>query len=260
MNARRLQVPGQLAGPTGARAPLGRRHQRGISLFVIIIIVLLSMLLALWASRTSLFNEMVVGNDADYQRTFEAAQAMIQDAELDIRRERADGTVCTNPLGTGDVCRLTTGVRFPAEDAETFALVDYLVTKPTRCASGICQKRTGAQDFWADPTTLSAMIAPGVGARYGQFTGAPVGATGDNKSNPILKKTAAGEGAWYWVEVMPYSSAASMNPLIVGSADKMLPLNVKPSVAYRITAIARGQKSGTQVVLQQTYVRQKLKN
>lgn len=50
------------------------RNQRGVALFVAIIFVLMSMLLALWSSRTSLFNEMVVGNDADYQRAFEAAQ------------------------------------------------------------------------------------------------------------------------------------------------------------------------------------------
>ena len=62
------------------------QHQRGIALFVVIIFVMLSMLLALWASRTAIFNEMVVGNDADYQRAFEAAQSLIQDAELDIQR------------------------------------------------------------------------------------------------------------------------------------------------------------------------------
>ena len=63
-----------------------------MALFVVIVFVMLSMLLALWASRTSLFNELVVGNDADYQRAFEAAQALLRDAELDIRRERPDGT------------------------------------------------------------------------------------------------------------------------------------------------------------------------
>lgn len=70
-------------------------RQRGAALFVVIVFVMLSMLLALWASRTSLFNEMLVGNDADYQRAFEAAQALLQDAELDIRGENADGSVCT---------------------------------------------------------------------------------------------------------------------------------------------------------------------
>lgn len=46
-----------------------------MALFVVIVFVMLSMLLALWASRTALFNEMVVGNDSDYQRAFETAQA-----------------------------------------------------------------------------------------------------------------------------------------------------------------------------------------
>jgi type IV pilus assembly protein PilX len=31
-------------------------------------------------------------------------------------------------------------------------------------------------------------------------------------------------------------------------------------VLYRVTALARGRKPGTQVVLQQTYARQRLKN
>ena len=83
----------------------GFKRQRGISLFVIMVIVLLSMLLALWASRTSWFGELVVGNDADYQRALEAAQAMLQDAELDIRRSKADGSACENLTGTGDLLK-----------------------------------------------------------------------------------------------------------------------------------------------------------
>ena len=81
-----------------------RKNQQGISLYVVIVIVLLSMLLALWSSRTALFNEMIVGNDADYQRAYEAAQAMIQDAELDIQRKKSDGTTCA-PTSVTDVCR-----------------------------------------------------------------------------------------------------------------------------------------------------------
>ena len=62
-----------------------RKHQQGISLYIVIVIVLLSTLLALWSSRTSIFNEMIVGNDADYQRAYEAAQATMQDAKTDIQ-------------------------------------------------------------------------------------------------------------------------------------------------------------------------------
>ena len=71
--------------PSSTARPAAPHRERGIALFVVIVFVMLSMLLALWASRTAIFNEMVVGNDADYQRAFEAAQSLIQDAELDIR-------------------------------------------------------------------------------------------------------------------------------------------------------------------------------
>ena len=74
------------------------RRQRGVALFVVLVFVMLSMLLALWATRTSLFNEMVVGNDADYQRAYEAAQALLQDAELDIRGEQSNGAECSLSL------------------------------------------------------------------------------------------------------------------------------------------------------------------
>ena len=68
-----------------------KKHQRGISLYIVIIIVLLSMLLALWGSRTAIFNEMIVGIDADYQRAYAAAEALLQDADLDIQQKTADG-------------------------------------------------------------------------------------------------------------------------------------------------------------------------
>lgn len=240
------------------------RRQRGISLFIVIVLVMLSMLLALWSSRTALFNEMIVGNDADYQRAFEAAQALMQDAEFDIRGERPDGSACVPATGVPDVCRVpdaSTTVWFPTEDKELgnlFATLD-VATSSKNCVKGICLKRTAKQDFWNDSSTLNAMIASNVGARYGQFTGAETGGTGTKASNPILKNTTAGQGGWYWIEVMPYDSSAGNTGLISNGSTNMA-LNLKPNVAYRITAIARGLKPSTQVVLQSTYVRQKMKN
>lgn len=245
------------------------QYQRGISLFIVIVLVMLSMLLALWSARTSLFNEMVVGNDADYQRAFEAAQALLQDAEFDIRSERPDGSECSRAIAnvTADTCRPPASVLpsapapvwFPNEDKELGDLFATLGTKATEhyCLNGICLKRIGNQDFWNDSTTLDAMLP--AGARYGQYTGAETGAVGSTASNPILKNTTKGKGAWYWIEVMPYDPNASNSGLITnGSAG--LALNLKPSIAYRITAVARGLKANTQVVLQSTFVRQKIKD
>ncbi|MEO8248504.1 MAG: PilX N-terminal domain-containing pilus assembly protein, partial [Burkholderiales bacterium] len=51
----------------------GRLRQRGVSIFVVLVMVLLTTLMMLWAGRTALFNELVTGNDSDYQRALEAA-------------------------------------------------------------------------------------------------------------------------------------------------------------------------------------------
>jgi type IV pilus assembly protein PilX len=238
-------------------------RQRGISLFIVIVLVMLSALLALWGSRTSLFNEMIVGNDADYQRAFEAAQALMQDAEFDIRGERSDGTPCVPDGGNAEVCRVpnvvVNPVWIPAEDKETGDLLAELDKATTKCVKGLCLKRITNQDFWNDKPTLTAMMVNGVGARYGQFTGAK----GGSASNPILKLNQPGDsatqGGWYWIEVMPYDANAGNSGLITNS-DANLALNLTPNVAYRITAVAHGLKPSTKVVLQSTFVRQKIKN
>lgn len=252
------------------RAPRHRANQRGVALFVVIVFVLLTMLAALWASRTALFGEMIVGNDADYQRAFEAAQALLQDAELDIREEHADGTpwrqsdaarTLNAPCeANSDICRTKADLPRPPETAEDLGdLLAHLKTQSTGCQHGLCLKRTGNQDFWNDTATLTAMTAANVGARYGQYTGAKKGDS-SNPANPILQQTGAGKGGWYWIEVLPYDQSSKSSGVIVGGSGStnldLLPLNLKPHVVYRITALAQGLKPNSRVVLQQTYARQ----
>ena len=252
------------------RAPRHRANQRGVALFVVIVFVLLTMLAALWASRTALFGEMIVGNDADYQRAFEAAQALLQDAELDIREEHADGTpwrqsdaarTLNAPCeANSDICRTKADLPRPPETAEDLGdLLAHLKTQSTGCQHGLCLKRTGNQDFWNDTATLTAMTAANVGARYGQYTGAKKGDS-SNPANPILQQTGAGKGGWYWIEVLPYDQSSKSSGVIVGGSGAtnldLLRLNLKPHVVYRITALAQGLKPNSRVVLQQTYARQ----
>jgi type IV pilus assembly protein PilX len=257
--------------------------QQGVALFVVIVFVMLSMLLALWASRTSLFNEMLVGNDVDYQRAFEAAQSLIQDAELDIRGENPNGTACT-----AATCReKQAGVpKIPLETQEVTPLLTSLDLQETKCLRGLCTKRTGRQDFWnytnattpapsnlvPGEVTLEKMTQATVGARYGQYTGAASGST-STPANPILMwdgATPANQGGWYWIEILPYDQSSSSSGVIIKPATakttELLSLNLTPNVAYRITALAFGRKRDsannplTTVVLQQTYVRQVLKD
>ncbi len=269
-------APGRSMMPIETRrdtaiGPLGRSHprQRGVALFIVIVFVMLSMLLALWASRTSLFNEMVVGNDADYQRAFEAAQALLQDAELDIRGEMADGTTCGAPP-----CRsYSSALQFPGDTKEINPLITVLQSQATHCKDGLCTRRVGRQDFWnyKDSSTTvkpSANASLGevpltdlmtVGARYGQYTGA-THTTAAGPINPILANQNAGEGGWYWIEIMRYSDKAKSANVIVDTTTSQLPLNLDVYVVFRITALAMGRKPGTTVVLQETYARQRMKD
>lgn len=244
--------------------------QKGVALFVVLIFVMLSMLLALWASRTSLFNEMVVGNDADYQRAFEAAQALLQDAELDIRGEKSDGTMCI-----GLPCRsYQSGVlQLPRDPKDINPLLSKLAQEPTRCKDGICTRRVGRVDFWnyegPDETPIDppAVLEKGElplaemrksGARYGQYTGAAFEARAGGPLNPILADRREDQGGWYWIEVLRYKDKV-MNAIPETSQNE-LPLNLDIYTVFRITALARGRKEGNQVVLQQTYARQRLRD
>lgn len=244
--------------PTTARAA----QQRGISLLVVMVVVLLSCLLALWAFRTALVNETYVGNDADYQRAFEAAQAMLQDAELDIRGERPDGTNCVPVGDKPGVCRKGATLAFIEDTGQLTGLLAQLAGTASGCVNAICQKRTGVQDFWnvqADWDRMTAApptVAASAAARYGDYTGALPPADSKATPNPLLTERTADKGAWYWIEVMPYDdSPAGLLP-----DRNKLELNLKPFVVYRITAVAKGNKDKTRVVLQSTYARQKLKN
>ncbi|WP_326538864.1 pilus assembly PilX family protein [Pseudorhodoferax sp.] len=244
-----------MSAPVG----FGGARQRGISLLVVMIVVLLSSLLALWAFRSSLVNEAIVGNDADYQRAFEAAQAMIQDAEMDIRGERADGALCTVDGANLKVCRSEPTAAFINENKDLGALLSRLQNEGPRntgCLNAICLKRVGIQDFWSDKDVFDAMTAANVGARYGEYTGATFPADSKANANPLLAETRAGLGAWYWIEIMPYDAS----PAGLMASQPKMELNLNPNVVYRITAVARGLKPRTQVVLQSAFVRQKLRN
>ena len=167
------------SAPPAFSPPSATARQRGVALLPVLVFTMLTMPGALWASRTSLFNEMVVGNDADYQRAFEAAQALLQDAELDIRSAEPDGKTQITSDGVdctpgGDVCRLgLSNYQIPNEQQDVGRLISELSSKTAsqQCWRGLCAKRTGKQDFWNDESTLNAMTvakktgAANVGAR-----------------------------------------------------------------------------------------------
>ena len=250
--------------PSSTARPAAHHRERGIALFVVIVFVMLSMLLALWASRTAIFNEMVVGNDADYQRAFEAAQSLIQDAELDIRQFEIKDYRSEDNAALNDVI-----------DGNIVGFSNHRSTSPF-CENGLCVKRRGRQDFWNNHTDTTEADDPEVsfeqmtrannagkrgGARYGQFTGAKK-PDEDDPLFPLLRN------GWYWIEVLSYADpdAVGGTGLIVNddpnaaAPTDLLDLRLKPSVVYRITAWARGLKPNSTAVIQETYARTRLQD
>lgn len=230
--------------PAMANHPL-RPRQDGIALFVVLVMVLLTTLLVLGSSRIALINEMATGNDSDHQRTLEAAQAMLRDAELDIRGEGPDGSPCT-----GTACRhrglldVAGGrVFYPSDAGELLDLQAALGAVSPSCAAGICIPDPVRAQFWTDKAALAEMKK--VAAAFGAYTGAEATDSG----NPLLSSGAA-QRAWYWVELLPYDMAAATGG---GLAEALAPDSETPYV-YRITAIAQGLKAATQTVLQTTLV------
>lgn len=250
--------------PSSTARPAAPHRERGIALFVVIVFVMLSMLLALWASRTAIFNEMVVGNDADYQRAFEAAQSLIQDAELDIQQ------FDTKDYRPDDNAALTAVI-----DGNIVGFSNERSTSPF-CENGLCVKRRGRQDFWNNHTDTTEANDPEVsfeqmtrannagkrgGARYGQFTGAKK-PDEDDPLFPLLRN------GWYWIEVLSYADpdAVGGTGLIVNddpnaaAPTDLLDLRLKPSVVYRITAWAKGLNPNSTAVIQETYARTRLQD
>lgn len=195
-----------------------RPAQHGFSLFVVMIMLLLSVLLVIGGARTALLLESVAGNQREYQRAFEAAEAALLDAERDIRQMAFDSAsktyVACSALATPLCRKAEDGRVFP--DRDTGWVTVYMNDGPNSCERGICYfselesvaaaKGSEAYRFWTGDAYK------GKSASYGKFTGAP------DAGSPAL------EGAKYWIEVIDRRN--SKYPM------------------YRITAVATGARSG----------------
>ena len=229
--------------------------QRGISLITIMVLLLLSTIVVLGVSRTNLLNESLVGNESDYQRAYTAAEALIADAEADIRGVLVGGAKC-QASANFDGCRNRYGANAPFFPTtitydwdDAIANLGTIAAGSPPCRNGICiadppnDFALGA-DWWLTPANVNAMTAAGIPATYGQYTGANGAA--DTTGNPLLRQRADGTfQAWYWVEVLPYNvNLGAVSPI----PGVPIPSDNQPFV-YRITAIVNGLKPGTQVAL-----------
>lgn len=219
-----------------------KNKQAGISLFIVMVIVLLTAILVAMGFKSSQFNETVTGNTAEYQRTYEAAQALIHDAELDIASQNAKGTACSGSncrafLSINDADAPAGSIYFPLGD-QLSEVEAALRGSTSGCIAGVCKPLLNpsnqAYAFWDVPATLTALKKRA--AHYGQYTGGTYGSISD-KSNPRLNSA----NSWYWVEVLP---TPQFSGVFGGTA--LTPTDV--DAFYRITALVEGNRNTRSVV------------
>lgn len=252
-----------------SRRPAGQyrpQRQRGISLIAVLSLLLLSLMAVMGAFRVANLNESMLGSTSDYNRAFAAAEALMRDAEMDIRGRRPPYIV-NSDKSTGFPCRpnppssttsLDTvagylGCRnaaaantpwFPMNSEDFDIVTDIVAANALRCKEGICAplNTTALANLENDLANMSAL-----GATYGRFTRQNTFDTAPGvSSNPILAPTDGVARGWYWVELFRYNSASS-------DFGTVIPSPSKPFI-YRITVVTQGLKPGTRVVLRSLYV------
>lgn len=234
--------------------------QRGISLIVVMVMLLLGSMLALGATRTNWLNESLVSNESDYQRAYSAAEALIADAETDIRGVLAGGFPCktnANFYGCRDRYGGTAGPFIPVSPA--YDLDDLDATIPDLpslpCRQGICLLKAEGDlgiGWWNpgadfDAMTANTRTANAIAATYGEYTGI---ADADIDNPLLLARDGGAYGAWYWIEVMEFQNTGGMAPI---AGNLPVPAVDAPFI-FRITAVATGLKPGTRVVLRTIFV------
>jgi type IV pilus assembly protein PilX len=231
---------------------VGSKRQQGISLIVVMVMLLLGTIVVLSSTRVGWLNEKLVGSESDYQRAFAAAEALLRDAERDIKGVQIDNITPCNASAVFVGCRNFGANRpfFPQEDDDLDLLTLRLVGGVNSCLQGIClpaNTTTLGAATWGTATALTAMTTgtalTSAAATYGQYTGALPGATG----NPLLSTPGR---AWYWVEVFRYTDAAG----IINAAGNLPIPDKKYPFVYRITAYVQGLKPGTRVWLRSVFV------
>jgi len=115
-------------------------RQQGIALIVVMVMLLLATIVVLGSTRLGWLSERMVGSESDHQRAFAAAEALIRDAERDIRGLQADGiTPCQkDPSFVGCRPSATAAPFFPQSLSDLDLLRERLKANTIGCLRGIC--------------------------------------------------------------------------------------------------------------------------
>lgn len=192
-------------------------RQAGSSLIITLLMLMAVMLLGLSAAQIALSGEKASRNDRDRQIAFQAAEAALIDAELDI--QNSPSSLSRSALFSRD-----SALGFPAEsDGNCGAGLRSQIL-------GLCNRKPpGVTPAWQAVDFANVDSNTTQSVPYGTFTGQQF--TVGNGSSIRAPR--------YVIELMVFNQPGE-------SADKV-------SYFYRLTAIGFGIRESTQVVLQTFY-------
>lgn len=194
-----------------------RRGQQGISLVASLLMLIAVLLLGLSAAQIALQGEKASRNDRDRQIAFQAAEAALMDAELDIEH-------------SPDAARSRSAI-FSPRKADGFT--DGCGSGGTNTFLGLCSRAAeGLPAVWQTVDFLDADPSSARSVPYGKFTG-QIFQTGEGSLPGKLPR--------YIIELMVYNKPGEAADLS------------GRSYFYRITALGFGMRDTTQVVLQTFY-------
>lgn len=193
--------------------------QRGTVLVISLVMLLAALLLGLSSARNALQGEKAARNERDRRIAFEAAEAALMDAELDIEKspdaERSRSSHFSKSSALG----------FPGDD-------EPVCRSGAGVDQGLCRHPAEREmPVWQAVNFLDENSASAASVAYGSFTG---------------QRFAFGKGSLparlprYVIELMKYNRPGE-------NAEE------DGSYFYRVTAIGFGARESTQVVLQTFY-------
>jgi type IV pilus assembly protein PilX len=194
-----------------------RARQQGISLIVSLLMLIAVVLLGISAAQIALQGEKASRNDRDRQIAFQAAEAALLDAELDIEK-------------SPDAARTRSAL---FAQGKSGGFIEGCGAGEANQSLGLCSRAAeGMPPVWLTVDFLNTAAATTKSVPYGKFTGKVFQTDGGSLPGKLPR---------YVIELMVYNNAGE-------SADMS-----GRTYFYRVTAIGFGARDTTAVVLQSFY-------
>lgn len=171
-----------------------RTKQQGVSLAIVMIFLVILSMLSISAMQGSSLSSRVARNEADRALAFQAAEAALRDAELDVKNLKANNTACVAGSAGCRVENINRGDGFT-----------------TLCPLGLCDSRTFTSPVWEDNTKWATT---GSSVAYGTFTAATALPVVAQQPRYLLEYFPMGDSVVYRITAVGFGANTSTQVML----------------------------------------------